>query len=384
MLAAFVALYMFLHGKELPAGWLEDMPVYKLAVHAFMAGADPYAPTSTGLHFVYPPIVLYAASWLARVLPGESEWFFVACIHVVCVLALPFVLARYYLRQSWLTPWMAALIYAGEPNFCSVQALYSSNVAPSLYLAALLAAIPGIRNNRWTVFYAVIFVAGAVKITFILLLLLPILAGLRQWWRSIATAVAVAAVYAVQKGLMPSLYAGYKRALVEQITMQKLYGFGVFGVVAGVEQRLHHNIVGITSYAVHAVFAAIVFAFLLALKYRGADKLYDRETSRGDASLWMGLLLISIIVINPRVLHYDMYIALFAAFVVLAISWRLRGWQLVALVPVLYLPSLLVLPGVHPWIVHQLYQLFLVLLALGVGIKRLWRNTGSSVAAVSR
>jgi hypothetical protein len=386
MLVLFASLYFFLHRHGLGAAWLEDLPIYKSAAHAFLAGQDPYSVIWFGLHFVYPPIVLYLFAFLARLMPGESEWTLVVCIHFACMLATPFVLARSFFRAKWMTALFAFFIWFVETDFTAVRALFSANVAPTLYLAALLAAAPGFSKNRWGWFYLVVLLAASVKVTFLILLLLPILGGRRQWLGSIAIGVAVAGVNAFQMVRVPALYAGYKNALVQQVSAQKLYGYGVFGTIAEIEQKLHPSVHA--AYAIHALFAVTFLAFLFWLKQRGAASFAatsDTTYLRADQNIWHALLLMAVIVINPRVLHYDIYLALFAAFVVLALAIKLTGWKLVALATVMNLPSLIVLPHVQAWYLPQTYSLCLVLLAIAVGVRQLARETGlEPVAAPAR
>ena len=206
---AFAGLYLFHYRHDLLYQWMEDLHVYARAVRFFRGGTNPYySEMFEGLRFVYPPIVLYVASAFAAVMLGETEWALVGFIHLTCVLLAPFVLARFYLRAYWFTPALAMLVFLAESRFTGMKALYSANVAPSLYLAALLAAIPGIRKNRWGWFYVVILLAGAVKITFVFMLLFPLLAGRRQWVRSVLTGAGVGVIYAAQSKLTPAPVRG--------------------------------------------------------------------------------------------------------------------------------------------------------------------------------
>jgi hypothetical protein len=371
--AAFASLYLFLYRHDLLYQWLEDLHVYAGAVQLFRSGVNPYYQSIfEGLRFVYPPVVLYAFRALAAVLPGNAFWLVLAFVHLTSVLLAPFVLARHYLREHWLTPSMALLVWLGESRFTGMQALYSANVAPTLYLAALLAAVPGLRKNRWGWFYAAVLLGGMVKITFLVMLLFPLLAGRRQWWRSVGCGVGVAAAYALQARLFPALYAGYKWAVLQQVQVEHQFGYGVFGVAASLDEKLHRP-VGLDAYGVHALFAAVLLGALLWLRRRGADV--------RDPNVWMGMLVMAVIVVNPRVLHYDAYLALFAAYVVLAVTLRLEGWKLIALLAAMYAPSLAVPHVIHAKLMYGSYELCLILIALAAGIWRLWGKTGQGLEA---
>ena len=79
--------------------------------------------------------------------------------------------------------------------------------------------------------------------------------------------------------------------------------------------------------------------------------------------------------VNPRVLHYDIYLPLFAAFVLLATALRLRGWKIIGLLLALFLPSFILILLGHVQSVPETWQLLIVLTALVVGIRQLWRET---------
>lgn len=361
--AFFAALYLFLNRHDLLYQWMEDLHVYAHAVQLSRFGVNPYYPVMfEGLHFVYPPVALYAGRGLAALLPGNSIWI-VGFVHLTSVSLAPLVLARYYLRERWLTPALALLIWFGESRFTGILALYSANVAPTLYLACLLAAIPGLRRNHWRWFYAIVLLAALVKITFLIMLLLPLLAGERQWKRCLSCTTGVAALYALQARLFPALYAGYKWALLQQINGEHQYGYGVFGVAASLDEKLKRP-VGLGVYALHVLFVAVLLGILFWLRQRHAD--------RRNPSLWMGLLLIAVIVVNPRVLHYDAYIALFAAYGVLAITFELDRWKLIGLLLLLFAPSLAVPYILHSKLMYGSYELCILLGALTAGIWRLW------------
>jgi hypothetical protein len=364
-MTAFAGLFLFLR-HSLVGAWLLDLHVYARAGRMFRTGESPYYQgLFEGLRFLYPPVVLYALRALA-ILPGDSPWLLLALVHLTSVLLTPFVLARYYLRERWLTPVMAVLVWLGESRFTGMLALYSANVAPTLYLACLLAAVPGLRRNRWAWFYAAVVLSASVKITLLTLLLLPLFAGRRQWLRSFGCVLGVGVIYALQARLFPALYAGYKWAVLQQVQVEHQYGYGIYGIAASLDEKLHRP-VGIEAYAVHALFVALLLGALLWLRHRRADL--------RAPDIWMGLLLMTVIVANPRVLHYDVYLALFAAYVVLAVVLGLSGWKLILLLVGLYAPSLAVPYVLHTKLMYGSYELCIILVALAAGIGRLWRTS---------
>ena len=107
------AVYLIQHRRTLDSAWLEDLPVYKTAVRAYMAGTNPYAEQNLSeytvgsgphaekrlnvypMYFVYPPVVLAAFAVLPRIMPWSLVWALVIFIHIACVLAAPLVLSRF-------------------------------------------------------------------------------------------------------------------------------------------------------------------------------------------------------------------------------------------------------------------------------------------------
>jgi hypothetical protein len=139
------------------------------------------------------------------------------------------------------------------------------------------------------------------------------------------------------------------------------------------EQKLRHHRWGAGATAAQVLVAIALCGALWWVKRRGVDAVPD-----DDRTLWHAVLLMAVVVLNPRVLHYDMYLALFAAFVALALLLRLQGWTLAALVPAIFVPALIGVPGFHPWLVHQMYELCLVLAALVAGLWRLGKVTATT------
>lgn len=376
--AVLCGLFLLLRHHPLSLIWLEDLPVYVDALHAFIAGGDPYALNHYGLHFVYPPVVMIVAAWFTRLLPVHAGRLLFTTVHVAAVLAMPFVLARYYVRARWWGRCLPLLILAAEPAFVGFRALYSANIAPAFYLAALLAAIPGLRRNRWHWFYLVVVMAALVKITLLVLLLLPLLAGKRQWIGSVASGATAVAANLLEQRLCPGLYAGYKSALVQQVAVQQQYGAGIFGFAARVERHVHGK-VGFFAYSLHVAFVLFMLFLLFQLKQRYSFQPGTLLPAKAatTTTLWLGVLIIAVILANPRVLHYDMYIALFAAYAILAVSLRVDRWKLLALAIILHLPSLLVVMGLRSYSVQTAWELVVVLSAFAVGVRQLWRSSPS-------
>lgn len=369
LFAAVICRYVYVawtvnHGLSLYGFGLPAERIYADALNDWRSGADPYRTIHQDLRFVYPPIFLYAGGLLARIFPDHLGWYVYAFVHLAATIALPVVLARFYFCQPWLSSRFALLIFFAEPRLTGVMALTNGNIASVLYLVALVAALPGFRANRWALFYGAVFVGALIKLPLLLLLLLPLLIGIRQWWNCGICVAAAVAVYLVQRIALPDLYAGYRWSVEQQLIVIHHYGYGVLGIAAGLDYKLHGN-VGIIPSLVSAFFAAIVIVALFLLRRRIAEP--------GSNRLWISLILLSTILASPRILPYDADIALLAAFVIMVRALNTR--RLLILLMVLFVPSLLVPHFVKSPTLAGCYETLVLLLAFGSGFVTLWRES---------
>ena len=354
------------HGLSLQSFVLTNEPVYADALNDWLAGADPYRTIHGALRFVYPPIFLDVGGFLARILPGHIGWYLYAVVHVASTIALPIVLARFYFRQTWLNAGFALLIFFAEPRLTGVMALTNGNIASVLYLLAFLAMLPGIRANRWALFYVAVFVGALIKLPLVLLLLLPLLTGTGQWRYCSICAVAVGAAYGLQRVFSPALYAGYQWSLVQQMTVIHHYGYGILGIASGLEYKLHGRVSTMPS-LITGIFAGILIVALFLLRRR-----IDQPASN---RLWLSTVVLSVILISPRILPYDADIALFAAFVIFVNVLQTR--RLIALLVLLFLPSLIVPYFVNAQTLVGCYETLLLLLAFAGGFFTLSRASAA-------
>lgn len=366
--AAVICRYLYTqweinHGLSLHSFVLTAQPIYKDAISDWLSGLDPYRTIHRALRFVYPPVFLYAGGWLARIFPGLIGWYLYILVIVVSTLALPVVLARFYFCQPWLTPAFAILIFLAEPRLTGVLALANGNIAAVLYLVTFLAAVPGLRANRWTLFYVAVFAGALVKFPFLLLLLLPLLTGVRQWRNSGVCVGAVVLAYLLQKFAVPDLYSGYKWSVDQQLTVMNHYGYGVLGIVAGLQNKLYGK-VGVLPSVLSVLFTGIQIAVLFVLRPR------IQEPTRNP--LWLALVVLSTIFASPRLLEYDADVALFAAYVIFALVLQTR--RLLTLLIILFLPSLIVSHLIKAQTLVGCYETLVLLLAFAGAFAVLWRR----------
>ena len=286
-----------------------DAEPYAAGINDYRAGRSPYHADDLAnpLPFAYPPVFVWVGGALAKVLPSPWGWRVYVAIYLPAVFGLQMIMA-FYLRRPVGVEWLAALGLLPLTPFLST-AFLSGNIHVLWYFAAGLAAIPGIRRNQWAGFYLLAFVAAMSQPVFILLLLFPAFAGARQYVTSAGTLAATAVAYAVEYGLNPAMYRQFQQTVAAHLAASHDYGQGVFGMLAGA------GIGAIACAAVQICFSVVVVAVLVWLKVHGIAN--DRR--------WWALLILAVVLVNPRVMPYDAAIGLIPAAFFLVYD-RPRGW----------------------------------------------------------
>ena len=354
---------------------MDDAKVYAHACDQWQKGQDPYGTPFLTMYFLYPPIFLHAMDWLGRITPAHWGWILYPALCVAVTCALPLTLARYYFRNAWLSAPFALLVFLACPRFTGVLVLGEMNVASLAYLTAFVAAVPGLRRGHWSWLYAAVFAISMVKITFLLLLLLPLLAGRRQWWRSVGCGMLVIVANVLERIEWPALYARYEWSLTHGILVQQAFGYGVFGVLASYSAK--RGGVGMAPYVISVLMAGLTLGMMLLLRRR--MKLTAAGNGADVGSVWLALVIMTIILANPRQMQYDADIALFAGFVVWVYVLRrflVGPGRLLALVVILFLPTLAVPLAVLNPHLYGVYETVLLWQVFWLGFWKLWRNPG--------
>jgi hypothetical protein len=299
------------HGTEL--FW--DSHIYARAVQTFLAGGDPYALTNY-LNFVYPPIFLRTAALLSHLFPFHSGWYLYLALNSAAVLCLPIILSKFYLRSSWLTPPLAVGIFLFHPLLTAEIALLSGNISSLCYAIILAAGVPGLRRNRWSLFYVAVACASLIKLPFLVLLLLPLFLGHRQMVFSVLTAAAVLLEMFFEALLLPAQYKAFLQSIVSQVVIRQDTGFGLLPHLMRVAQHLPVAPVKFALF-VHTALTLILILCLWASK--------KKRGSRGSTlpeSVWIAAVLIAAVLANPRMLTYDADIAILPATLIAVESIR--------------------------------------------------------------
>jgi hypothetical protein len=371
--ALAVGLFCLIHRGTFP-GWLDDLRVYSHAFEDWRAGRDPYGTPFMSMYFLYPPIFLYVQALLSSIFAAPWGQVAYAALHLTAICSLPVVLARYFFRQQWLSPLFAMLVFFAAPRFTGILTLGEMNIATTLYLLAFVGAIPGLRHNRWRWFYLAVFAAAMVKITLLVLLLLPMLAGRWQRVRTVLCGLAVFAAYLLERFVWPELYGRYQWSMAHAIPAQQAYGYGIFGVLSTYHVRQHSY--RMVPFLVSVLIALLVVALMLRLRRRLWSTGWMTHELSGNGR-WLALVVMSIILVNPRLMQYDADIALLASFVLwvhvlrryVSSSGRLLLLQVLLFVPSLLVPLVVLNPHMH-----GTYETMLLWLSFSLGYWQLWRE----------
>ncbi len=304
---ALASLY-FLHRFHADFGGLQpfwDARVYARALQRWRVGLNPYAsaalPRSTAvLPFVSPPAFLYLMGLLRHVFPGRLGFGVYCAVASLCTLAVPTLLAMFYVRSRWMSPALAVFITWFQPGKHGSQALLTGNVSNVLYAALLAAGVPGLRRQRWLPFYVVMVVAGLLKPPFLAFLLLPLLAGERQWRGSAGAVLAVLAGDLAQKLTSPGLWSAFQHGVFLRVFVRGDAGFGLLGQLTAWGQHVH-----VPPGFSPSLMYLMVIAPLLLLMFLFRERRFGRAAER----LWVPGLVLLAVLSNPRILDYDANVA---------------------------------------------------------------------------
>lgn len=305
-----------------------DAKVYAGAIEAQLTGGDPYAHRPF-MNFLYPPAIVLSGAELARLFSLPFLRSAYIALHLTAALALPWILYRYYLSVPRSSSSAFYLLFFLAPGLLGISALDAGNIALICYTAALGAAVPGLKQNRWLAFYAVVFCCAAVKITFLPLLLLPLFCGAGQVRAVVICGGGAIAGLAAQAYLLPDYYLRFRDIVSRQSLEIGDDGKGLFGIAFHLLRNTKDRSL-VVPMLVYAVGAVCVIAALVTLRRRS---LQDR------CSYWPALVVVAVLFVIPRINDYDLCVGFPLAFCIAA--REMKRAKLVFLYSALWIPSLL-------------------------------------------
>ena len=295
--------------KENP-GW--DLQVYQAAMHSVQDGHDPYedgmavqrvfhaqhhpntdAPPFT---YVYSPLTLPLVR-LAGILPGIVSGGLYWMLYGLAVIAEMWVCLQMVRRRERYVFMVVGPTAVFFPGLLENDVIFSGNIAYILHGMALLAAYFGWKRGDWRAFYGVVLFASCFKAPMLYLLAIPVLSAYRQWRPAIITGAAGLGLFAIQAFLWPATFRHY----LEAVELQFSYNHDFSSSPAGVLADALYDVIPykITSGVFYVFYAALFFGILFYLS--------RTRFLAGRVSLkqWVPFLLVGVLLLNPRIMEYD-------------------------------------------------------------------------------
>ena len=290
-------------------GW--DLDVYAAAIRSLRLGHDPYADgiaiqrifhaetvhTSSGVPFtyVYSPMtlpLLRLIGHLPFLFSATIYWlFYIACSAAAIWVGMQLVQPSEKKVLALLAP--VAIFF---PGLVQNDVLFSGNVAYILHGIVLLTAWLGWKRGRWSWFYVAVLAASCLKAPLLTLLALPVLSARRQWIPACLTGAAGVFLFALQPRIWPQLFAHYLTAVELQFSFNHDFSSSPAGLLA---DALYDVIpYRVTSIGFYLFYAIPFFIVLLMLRRRYL-------AGRLSIQQWAPLQLIGVLLMNPRIMEYD-------------------------------------------------------------------------------
>lgn len=303
----------------LPFAW--DAKVYLLALRQYHA----YVSGQLSSSLAYSPLFMIPALGVARLLP---LWLTMAIFGAAYFSGW---LVQLWVGMQFATPderrilRYVAPVIAFFPGLLINDVIVSGNLAYILYGLMLAAAALGWKRGRWIWFYAAVLLAACVKVHLLTMLAIPLLCGKRQWLRTIITGAAGLGLYALQFRIWPQAFQVYLNSLQVMSQMRRDFGCGPAGNLARVLQ-----IMGVP-YERPSILFYVAYAVAMFLTLLWLSRLY-REGRVCFAS-WAPVMLLGVVLLNPRILTYDVAAV---SLPMALVAWRsLRGVGRTSRMPVL-------------------------------------------------
>ena len=324
-LFAAIAIAIWSQVPGYVVGW--DLRVYEAAMHSLQAGHDPYLDGMAIQHayhaqtvhavndpppftYVYSPLTLplvRLASFVPPVLSGSLYW----ALYVAMVLAAIWVCLQIVERDEAKLFALIAPAVVFFPGLLENDVIFSGNIAYIFHGAALLAAYRGWKKADWRWFYVVVLLASCFKAPLLYLLAIPVLSARAQWVPALSTGAAGAVLFALQPMIWPATFRHY----LEAVELQFSYNHDFSSSPAGLLADALYNVIPykVTSGVFYVFYASIFFAVLFYVSRRRF------LPGRISWKQWAPVLILGVLMLNPRIMEYDIGPATLA---MLLVFWR--------------------------------------------------------------
>jgi hypothetical protein len=295
-------------------GW--DLHVYENALHALKAGHDPYLdgiavqrvfhahlaehlakqpPDPTPFTYVYSPLTLLFLRFvnLFPVVLSNTIYWILYGLGVLAVILIELQAVEASESRIFLVVAPLALFF---PGLLQQDVLFSGNVAYLLYGLVLGATYIGWKRGQWSWFYWAVLFASCCKAPMLTLLAIPVLSARKQWMWTGVTAAAGLALFAMQPLVWPSLFQHYLEAVELQFSFNRDFSSSPAGVLTqAVYDHVPYKLFSMGFYLFYAIPLALIMLYLSRRFFEGRFSLRQ----------WIPVMLVGVILLNPRIMEYD-------------------------------------------------------------------------------
>jgi hypothetical protein len=293
----------------LPFGW--DAKNYLAALQQYSAYVNGHATFS----LAYSPLFMIPVLSVAKLLPLGLVMALFGVAYLCGWLVQLRVGMQFATADERKILRYVAPVIAFFPGLLVSDVIVSGNLAYILYGLILTSAALGWKRQRWMWFYLAVLVAACVKVQLLTMLAIPLLCGKRQGVRATLTGVAGLGLYALQFRLWPEAFQAYLSSLKVMAQTSRDFGCGPAGNFARVLQRLG------LPYETPCIVFYVAYAIVLFLILRALSRLYREH--RVSFESWAPVMLLGVVLLDPRILTYDVAAV---SLPMALVAWRcLRG-----------------------------------------------------------
>jgi hypothetical protein len=357
----------------LTPGIFWDVAIYHRAMQAVRDGLDPYAAGlarqyaahAAGKHaftYVYPPLtlpVLRAFNFLPVWLAALLYWGAYCASYAGLLWA---VTECFRPQEKAIMKYFVPLVIF-FPSLMPDEVILSGNVAYIFYGLLFAATIVGWKRGSWRWFYVVVLVASCFKVPFLTLLAIPALAGERQWMKATGVGAAGLGIFAMQALLWPLQFREYLTSVSLQFDFNADFGQSAAGNLG--RGLYWHGL----PYTAIPTLVFLIYGGMLFLVLCHFSKLYHQH--RISAESWIPVLLVGVILLNPRIMEYDVHVVALPMVLILVRSVVARSKTGIAVTASVLILTLLDLFGVNFNYWDDVRNMFVLIAVMVIGLETL-------------
>ncbi len=302
MLAAAYFLYLAFVTRHL--FW--DAKIYAAAAKALQAGVSPY--DFTYLHnkfgilnpYVYPPFVAHLFSKIGWLLFSPIGFSAILLIHILCWLAIPFLLAGS--PTNWYSRHFAYVwgLYLTLFGMAGTRLLVVGNIASILLGILIYSTVKAVRSGDYKLFWLVLIAVSYVKFYLLIFLIFPVVLD-KKYIGAIVAISLVVILLSIDWAFEPDLFHQFIAQMKADAQGGAVAGWSLFALVS-LAVRSGFGLFDPMAHIIMIAFELVSIAIVLLL----AHEISDRRQRPIRFDLFCCWLLLSAFLISPRLFDYDL------------------------------------------------------------------------------